>query len=263
MEVLTEVDGARLRPLVEARHVLLARPRQARPTTTSSALAELLGLHPAAVEDTREWGQLPRLDDYGDHVLLVFFTARIATTDRASPSRSTSTSRASWIVTVRRCATGLDRQREWLAEQRARGRGRGPLPRARRAGRRLGPGDRRGSTERVDEVEAEVLERPQQEHLRHDLPAQAGGRPSSQRRAGAAARGLLPAVETIHRLDDLTQRLARVAARRRRRTWSAIASDLRRLTGDLAALTDTFFNANANRLNRLGDAGGRRHRCSS
>jgi magnesium transporter len=30
-----------------------------------------------------------------------------------------------------------------------------------------------------------------------------------------------------------------------------IASDLHRLTGDLSALTDTFFNANANRLNRL------------
>jgi magnesium transporter len=31
----------------------------------------------------------------------------------------------------------------------------------------------------------------------------------------------------------------------------SIAGDLRRLTGDLSALTDTFFNANANRLNRL------------
>ena len=30
-----------------------------------------------------------------------------------------------------------------------------------------------------------------------------------------------------------------------------MASDLRRLTGDLNGLTDTFFNANANRLNRL------------
>jgi magnesium transporter len=31
----------------------------------------------------------------------------------------------------------------------------------------------------------------------------------------------------------------------------SISSDLARLTGDLSALTDTFFNANANRLNRL------------
>ena len=31
----------------------------------------------------------------------------------------------------------------------------------------------------------------------------------------------------------------------------SIMSNLRRLSGDLSALTDTFFNANANRLNRL------------
>ena len=30
-----------------------------------------------------------------------------------------------------------------------------------------------------------------------------------------------------------------------------ITSDLRRLSGDLSGLTETFFNANANRLNRL------------
>lgn len=38
--------------------------------------AELLSLHPLALEDTREWGQRPKLDEYQDHLLLVFFTAR-------------------------------------------------------------------------------------------------------------------------------------------------------------------------------------------
>ena len=40
------------------------------------ALGELLHLHPLALEDTREFGQRPKLDRYGDQVLLVFYSAR-------------------------------------------------------------------------------------------------------------------------------------------------------------------------------------------
>jgi magnesium transporter len=36
-------------------------------------LAELFGLHPLAVEDTKEMGQRPKLDDYGETALLVFY----------------------------------------------------------------------------------------------------------------------------------------------------------------------------------------------
>ena len=36
------------------------------------ALGALLGLHPVAIEDTIEFGQRPKLDSYGDHVLFVF-----------------------------------------------------------------------------------------------------------------------------------------------------------------------------------------------
>src|SRR4051794_37521798 len=39
-------------------------------------LGTALGLHPVALEDTREFGQRPKLDPYGDHLLLVFYTAR-------------------------------------------------------------------------------------------------------------------------------------------------------------------------------------------
>ena len=41
-------------------------------------VGEVLGLHPMALEDTREFGQRPKVDSYQDHVLLVFFTARRA-----------------------------------------------------------------------------------------------------------------------------------------------------------------------------------------
>jgi magnesium transporter len=43
---------------------------------TLEAIADQLQWHPLAVEDTREWNQRPKLDDYGDHVLLVFFGVR-------------------------------------------------------------------------------------------------------------------------------------------------------------------------------------------
>jgi magnesium transporter len=36
-------------------------------------LGELFGLHPLAVEDTIKFSQRPKLDDYADHVLLVFY----------------------------------------------------------------------------------------------------------------------------------------------------------------------------------------------
>ncbi len=36
-------------------------------------LRELFGFHPLALEDTEEFRQRPKLDDYGDHVFLVFY----------------------------------------------------------------------------------------------------------------------------------------------------------------------------------------------
>jgi magnesium transporter len=36
-------------------------------------LGELFGLHPLAIEDTIKFGQRPKLDDYSDNVLLVFY----------------------------------------------------------------------------------------------------------------------------------------------------------------------------------------------
>ena len=43
---------------------------------TLQAIADQLRWHPLAVEDTREFGQRPKLDDYQDHVLLVFYGMR-------------------------------------------------------------------------------------------------------------------------------------------------------------------------------------------
>ncbi len=44
-----------------------------------AALAEILRIPPLALEDTREFHQRPKLDDYGDRLLIVFYGARADT----------------------------------------------------------------------------------------------------------------------------------------------------------------------------------------
>lgn len=246
MDVLTTVDADAIRRLVGADEFFwldLISPGAA----DLERLSELLSLHPAAVEDTREWSQLPRLDTYGDHVLLIFFGAR-SHDGRVEPTEVHVFISGNWMVTVRRCPTGLDQLRGRLAEEEIEDEDQviyyvldalsddwDPV---------IDVLDKR-----VDAVEAQVLDRPLQQHLR-DIYRLKQEVTELQRRAGPQRAGFVPAVHDIHRLDNLT---------RGAREWlgdveahlDSIASDLNRLGGDLSALTDTFFNANANRLNRL------------
>jgi magnesium transporter len=245
VEVLTSVDAERLRRL-RADGTFFWLDLVTPDTAVLERLSDALELHPAAVEDSREWDQLPRLDDYGDHVLLVFFTARLQE-QKAEPVEVHLYVSGDWIVTVRRCATRLDGQRDWIASEScdeeealyhlldALADGWDPVIDV--------------LDDRVDAVEAEVLERPQQHHLRdiYRLKQEVG---ELLRRAGPQRAAFAPAVETIRALPGLrrgsAEWLADVDAH-----LDSVASDLRRLNGDLSALTDTFFNANANRLNRL------------
>lgn len=79
------------------------------------ALWSLLDLHPAALEDTLEWDQIPKLDDYGDHVVLVFFSARVDG-ERLEPVETHVYVAGGFILTFRRCATPLDALKEWLPQ---------------------------------------------------------------------------------------------------------------------------------------------------
>ena len=96
MEVLETVDRERLAALRERDEFFwldLTEPS----AEDIKAMGEVLDLHPVAVEDTIEFGQRPKLDSYGEHVLFVFYTVRKgrnAARSCSSPSRSTSTSRA-------------------------------------------------------------------------------------------------------------------------------------------------------------------------
>jgi len=246
MEVLTSVDAERIRRLLGDETFfwldLLSPTAQ-----DLDALADLLGLHGAAVEDTREWDQLPRLDDYRDHVMLVFFSAR-SVDGRVEPVEAHVYVSGDWIFTARRCRTQLDAQHEWLAHNDyddedqilyhvldALADGWDPV---------IDEIDRR-----VDEVEASVLERPDKHQLTtiYRLKQEVG---DLLRRAGPQRTSFHTAIEVIHGLEGLTYG-SREWLRDVETHVDAINSDLRRLSADLTALTDTFFNANANRLNRL------------
>lgn len=72
-------------------------------------LAGKLGWHPLAVEDTKEFEQRPKLDRYGDHMLLVFYGAHglkphhdDADGDRPALVEVHLLVSGDWIVTIRR-----------------------------------------------------------------------------------------------------------------------------------------------------------------
>ncbi len=75
MDVLTTVDEARCSALKRDDEFFWLDLIDPEPEELAT-LGDLLGLHALAVEDTQEFGQPPKLDHYGDHVLLVFYTAR-------------------------------------------------------------------------------------------------------------------------------------------------------------------------------------------
>ena len=100
-------------------------------------LGELLGLHPLALEDTREFGQRPKLDRYADAVLLVYCTARVAARRRAAELLEVHLHvSGGWLLTVRRGAVRASSTAlhdDARPAGRRRGRGLHRLPGARRA----------------------------------------------------------------------------------------------------------------------------------
>ena len=214
------------------------------------ALQTALGLHPMALEDTREFGQRPKVDPYADFVLVVFYTARIHDErDRVvDPVEVHVYVSGQWIVTVRRA----------------------PVPQIEALHDRLEPAGTHdedylvyrifdGLTdaffpavdrleEHIDAIEGEVLERPRREHLRriyrlkqevHELQRLiAGQRDQFQVASGAILDLASLSRSTREYLRDVGDHL------------DQIAGELSRQNEDLTALTSTYFNASAERVNR-------------
>jgi magnesium transporter len=79
-------------------------------------LRELFGFHPLAVEDTEHFDQRPKLDNYGDYVLLVFYGAWRHRRDDPEPLREVHLFVSGhYVVTVHRDPLPpLEQQRELL-----------------------------------------------------------------------------------------------------------------------------------------------------
>jgi magnesium transporter len=80
-------------------------------------LGEVFGFHPLALEDSEQFGQRPKLDNYGDYVFLVFYGAWQHGPDDTAPLREVHLFISGhYLVTIHRePLPPLDQQREQLA----------------------------------------------------------------------------------------------------------------------------------------------------
>jgi magnesium transporter len=76
MHVLGKADLAQLRSLQGGEEPVWLDLRDPDDEELDS-VGEILGLHPLAIEDSREFGQRPKLDRYDDRFLLVFFGVQL------------------------------------------------------------------------------------------------------------------------------------------------------------------------------------------
>ena len=252
MEVLEGVNRDRLAELRERDEFFWLDVTDPSPDEIKS-LGEVLGLHPVAIEDTIEFDQRPKLDSYGDHLLFVFYTVRKGRNTGEGlfePVEVHIYVSGGLVVTVRRSeCTELDALHH-----------------------ELDTADSEAEDyivykvfdvltdafypiidtleERIDALESHILlSRPSREQLAeiyrlkqrvHDLSRRVV--PQRDRfTTGAEAILDLPGLArgTREYLRDVGDHLVQ------------IASELHRQQEDLTALTATYFNANANRLNAV------------
>ena len=241
MDVLTAVDVDRIAADRRDGHDLwidLVDP----PDEAIEEVGRMLELHPVAIEDTREFGQRPKVDVYADHVLLVFYTARLDAAGSVLPIEVHLYITSGYLLTVRRneCSV-LDELRTKVAEIHEH-----PVYSILDTLTDAFYPVIEGLEERIDALEQQVLTRTRREQLeaiyrlRQEV-REIGRIASVQQDQFAAASNelerLLKLGDTGEYLNDIGDHLAQ------------IAGELHRQAEDLAALTSTYFNANADRLN--------------
>jgi magnesium transporter len=249
MDVLTAVDEDRIaahRKDDEFFWLDLESPGDAE----VDALEAMLGVHPVALEDTREFGQRPKVDVYKPYVLVVFFTAlESADPDRVvQPVEVHVYVSGNWIVTVHQAAVPAleqlhhelapagNRQEDYLVYRILDGLTDAFFPAI------------TAIENRIDSIEADVLARPRRELLAHVYRIKqevhalqrliAGQRDQFQTTSDAILELAGLSHGTRAYLRDVGDHLAQ------------IAGELQRQNDDLIALTAIYFNASAERVNR-------------
>ena len=214
------------------------------------ALRDALDLHPMALEDTREFGQRPKVDTYQDYVLLVFFTA-VDSDDEDRVVRPVEVHvyvSGHWIITVHReplpqlggihdLLEGAETHHEDYLVYRILDALTDAFFPAITA-----------LEDRIDQLEADVLARPRRELLRrvyrvkqevHELQRLVAGQRDQFQTASTAIMDLAGLSRgTRVYLRDVGDHLAQ------------IGGELQRQNDDLTALTGIYFNASAERVNR-------------
>lgn len=102
MKVLRSLDDPQVDALL-ARGEFFWLDLEAPDDATLGATGERFGLHPLAVEDTREFGQRPKMDDYGDAALIVFYGMQ----PDGTPTEVHLHLSGRWMLTVHRVAKRL------------------------------------------------------------------------------------------------------------------------------------------------------------
>jgi magnesium transporter len=250
VEVLTSVDEARVRVLRgrdEFFWVDLISPSD----DELDQLGRLLGLHPVALEDTREFGQRPKLDVYDSHLLLVFFSAR-TTGDPDWPAEPIEVHvhlSGSFVVTVRRevclvldklhkdLQTESTKEEEVLVYRILDGLTDAFYPAI------------HAMEKEIDVLEGEVLNRPRRAHLTRIYRLKQCVH-ALQRLVAAQRDTFQHASEQILNLVGLSHG-SRAYLRDVGDHLVQVSGEMQRQTEDLMALTTTFFNANSDRLNAV------------
>ena len=249
MEVLTEVDEARIKTLLEREHFFWLDLHE--PAAEAFAqVGGLLGLHPMAMEDTREFAQRPKVDAYESHVLVVFYTARRTGEDEpvAVPIEVHVYVSGDFVVTVRQEACDLlDQLHDTLIPEDT------------------APEDYlvyrifdsltdawypviNAIETRVDGLEAEVFVRARREQLARIYRLRQEVR-EHHRLVSEQRDHFQPAAEAIRNLAGLT-RGSKEYLRDVGDHLSQVAGELHRQHEDVMSLAQTYFNANADRLNQ-------------
>jgi magnesium transporter len=220
------------------------------PEGETERVGEMLGLHPLAIEDTREFGQRPKVDVYESHVLVVFYTARRTGSDEpvATPLEVHVYVSGDYILTVRQEECDLlddlhgalvphDSEAEdylvyrifdsltdaWY-----------PVINA--------------VEDRVDGLEAEVFERARREQLHRIYRLRQEVR-EHHRLVSEQRDNFQPAADAIRNLAGLT-RGSKEYLRDVGDHLSQTSGEFHRQYEDLASLAQTYFNANSDKLNR-------------
>ena len=249
MEVLTEVDEARIKTLLERGHFFWLDLHE--PAAEGFAqVGGLLGLHPMAMEDTREFAQRPKVDAYESHVLVVFYTARRTGEDEpvAVPIEVHVYVSGDFVVTVRQEACDLlDELHDTL------------IPEDTAAEDYLVYRIFDSLTDawypvinaietRVDGLEAEVFVRARREQLARIYRLRQEVR-EHHRLVSEQRDHFQPAAEAIRNLAGLT-RGSKEYLRDVGDHLAQVSGELHRQHEDVMSLAQTYFNANADRLNQ-------------